>query len=184
MELLILKKVVNITSLSSYFSGSNIKYRMNVNVTLTSIVHSISEITTTLVVDHELIPCIDHLGYTYSTAHKACVCYHHNVDCHDSYNEIKRGYWFDSVGNTATTAPCHYYCKFTGHTETRQEYFELPSTVDGQCNDHKVGRACGECSLEYTLLYDSTDCISVDQCGAGWTVLTSCQNWVTFPVVF
>ena len=107
---------------------------MNVNVTLTSIVHSISEITTTLSLVVELMPCIDHPGYTYSTAHKACVCYHHNVDCYDSYNEIKRGYWFGSVSNTATTAPCHHYCKFTDRTETRQEYFELPSTINGQCN--------------------------------------------------
>ena len=171
--------VDNITSLSITFSGSNIKYRMDVNVTLTSIVHSISEITTTLVV--ELIPCIDHPGYTYSTVHKACVCYHHNVDCYDSYNEIKRGYWFGSVSSTATTAPCHHYCKFTGHTETRQGYFELPSTIDGQCNDHRVGRACGECSSGYTLSYDSTDCISVDQCGAEWTVLVitlTCLYWI------
>ena len=146
---------------------------------LTSIVHSINEIYTTLVV--ELIPCIDHPGYTYSIAHKACVCYHHNVDCHDSYNEIKRGYWFGSVSNTATTAPCPHYCKFTGHTETREGYFELPSKIDGQCTDHRVGRACGECSSGYTLSYDSTDCISVDQCGAGWTVLVitlTCLYWI------
>ena len=171
--------VDNITILSITFIGANIENIENINVTFTSVVHSIKEITTTLVV--ELIPCIDHPGYTYSTAHKACVCYHHNVDCHDSYNEIKRGYWFGSVSNTATTAPCHHYCKFTDRTETRQGYFELPSTIDGQCNDHRVGRACGECSSEYTLSYDSTDCISVDQCGPGWTVLVitlTCLYWI------
>ena len=171
--------VDNTSSLSITFTGSNIKNITNVNVTLTSTVHSIAEITTTLVV--ELIPCIDHPGYTYSTAHKTCACYHRNVDCHDSYIEIKRGYWFGSVSNTATTAPCHHYCKFTGRTETRQGYFELPSTIDGQCNDYRVGRACGECSSEYTLSYDSTDCISVDQCGAGWTVLVitlTCLYWI------
>ena len=171
--------VDNTSSLSIIFTGSNIKNIINVNVTLTSTVHSIAEITTTLVV--ELIPCIDHPGYTYSIAHKACVCYHHNVDCHDSYNEIKRGYWFGSVSNTATTAPCPHYCKFTGRTETRQGYFELPSTIDGQCNDHRVGRACGECSSGYTISYDSTNCISVDHCGAGWTVLVitlTCLYWI------
>ena len=171
--------VDNITSLSITFTGSNIENSININVTLTSTIHSIKQITTTLIV--ELIPCIDHPGYTYSTAHKACACYHHNVDCHDSYNEIKRGYWFGSVSNTATTAPCHHYCKFTGRTETRQGYFELPNTIDGQCNDHRVGRACGECSSGYTLSYDSTDCISVDQCGAGWTVLVitlTCLYWI------
>ena len=171
--------VDNVTSLSITFTGAYIENKVNVNVTLISIVYSIKQITVTLVV--ELMPCIDHPGYTYSTAHKACVCYHHNVDCHDSYNEIKRGYWFGSVSNTATTAPCHHYCKFTGRTETRQGYFVLPSTIDGQCNDHRVRRACGECSSGYTLSYDSTDCISVDQCGAGWTVLVitlTCLYWI------
>ena len=173
--------VDNISSLSITFTGEFFKNIVNVNVTLTSAVHSIKQITTTLVV--ELIPCIDHPGYTYSTVHKGCVCYHHhsNVDCHDSYNEIKRGYWFGSVSNTATTAPCQHYCKFTGRTETRQGYFELPSTIDGQCNVHRVGRACGECNSGYTLSYDSTDCISVHQCGAGWTVLVimlTCLYWI------
>ena len=171
--------VNNITSLSITFTGSNIENTVNVNLTLASTVHSFTEIYTTLLV--ELMPCIDHPGYTYSMAHKACVCYHHNVDCHDSYNEIKKGYWFGSVSNTATTAPCHHYCKFTGRTETRQGYVELPNTIDGQCNDHRVGRACGECSSGYTLSYDSTDCISVDQCGTGWTVLVitlTCLYWI------
>ena len=175
--------VDNITFLSVTFTGAYIENRVNVNLTLTSTVHSIKEITAILVV--ELIPCIDHPGYTYSTAHKACECYHHNVDCHDSYNEIKRGYWFGNVSNTTTTVPCHHYCKFTGRTETRQGYFELPSTIDGQCNDHRVGRACGECSSGYTLSFDSTDCISVDQCGTGWTVLVitlTCLYWIAIVV--
>ena len=171
--------VDNISSLSVTFTGAYTENIINIKVTFTSAVNSIEEITATLVV--ELIPCIDHPGYTYSTAHKACVCYHHNVDCHDSYNEIKRGYWFGSVSNTATTAPCHHYCKFTGRTETRQGYFELPDTIDGQCNNHRVGRACGECCSGYTLSYDSTDCISVHQCGPGWTVLViilTCLYWI------
>ena len=172
--------VDNISSFSINFTGENVKNKMNISVKLTSIVYLIQEINTTLIV--ELIPCIDHPGYTYSTAHNHCVCYHHNVDCQGSYNEIKRGYWFGHVSNTATTAPCHHYCKFIGRTETRQGYFELPSTIDSQCNDNRVGRACGECSSGYTLSYDSTDCISVDRCGAGWTVLVitlTCLYWIT-----
>ena len=171
--------VDNISSLSIIFSGTNIKDIMYINVILTSINYSIKQINTTLVV--ELMPCIDHPGYTYSAADKGCVCYHHNVDCHDSYNEIKRGYWFGNISNIATTATCHHYCKFTGRTETRQGYFELPSTIDGQCNDHRVGRACGECSSGYTLSYDSIDCISVHRCSAGWTVLViilTCLYWI------
>ena len=112
---------------------------------------------------------------------KTCICYQHNVECHDNYNEIKEGYWFGSVKNTATTAPCFHYCMFSGRKETRQGYFKLPDTIDAQCNHHRVGRACGECSSGYTLSYDSTDCISTNQCGPGWTMLVivlTCLYWV------
>ena len=171
--------VNNVTSLSISFSGANIQNRLNVTVMLTSALWSISEISAIFVV--ELLPCIDHPGYTYSTASKGCICYHHNVDCHDNYTEIKRGYWFGSVMNTTTTGPCPRYCRFIDRTETRQGYFELPNTINAQCNHYRVGRACGECSSGYTLSYDSTDCISVDQCGSGWTVLVimlTCLYWI------
>ena len=70
---------------------------------------------------------------------------------------------------------------FSGRKETRQGYFKLPDTIDAQCNHHRVGRACGECSSGYTLSYDSTDCISTNQCGPGWTILVivlTCLYWV------
>ena len=176
--------VDNITFLSITFSGKNIEKRLNVTVMLTSAVHSIKEINTTLVV--ELIPCIDHPGYTYSASYKACVCYYYNVDCHDNYNEFKRGYWFGSVIGNATTSLCpNHYCQFLNRKETRQGYFELPNTIDAQCNHHRDGRVCGKCSLGYTLSYDSTDCISINQCGAGWTILVimlTCLYWVVIVV--
>ena len=173
--------VDNATSLSVTFSGTNIKKRLNYTVILISAVHSIKEISSRLVV--ELLPCIDHPGYTYSAANKICVCYQYNVDCHDNYNEIKRGYWFGSVMEKTTTSLCpNHYCEVIGHKETRQGYLKLPNTINAQCNHHRVGIACGECSSGYTLLYDSTDCISVDQCGSGWTVLVillTCLYWIT-----
>ena len=169
----------NITSLGITFSGENVEKRINVTVKLISALRSIKEISATLII--ELLPCIDHPGYTYSAASKACVCYHHNVECYDNYTEIVRGYWFGSVMNTTTTTFCPHYCTIIGRRETRQGYFELPNTVNAQCNDHRVGIACGECSSGYTLSYDSTDCISVDQCGTGWTVLVitlTCLYWI------
>ena len=173
--------VDNSTSLSITFSGANIENKLNVTVLLISVIHSIQEINTTLIV--ELVLCIDHPGYTYSTTNKACICYDHNiVNCYDGYNEIKRGYWFGSVTRKTTTSLCpNRYCKFSNRTKTREGYFELPNSVNAQCNDHRVGRACGECSSGYTLSYDSTDYISVDQCCTGWTVLVmtlTCLYWV------
>ena len=150
---------------------------------LTSAVQSIKQICTTLVV--ELLPCADHPGYTYSAEVKTCVCYNHNVNCYDGYNEIKKGYWVGSVKNTTTTAPCLHYCMFDHRKETRQGYFELPNTIDAQCNHHRVGIACGKCSSGYTLSYDSTDCISVHKCGTGWIVLVivlTCLYWIAVLV--
>ena len=174
----------NITSLGITFSGSNIESKLNVTVELMSAAQSIKQINAALVV--ELSPCIDLPGYTYSAKMKTCICYQHNVDCHDNYNEIKKGYWFGSVKNMTTTAPCFHYCMFNGRKETRQGYFKLPNTINAQCNHHRVGRACGECSSGYTLSYDSTDCISIaNQCGPGWTILVivlTCLYWVVIVV--
>ena len=77
------------------------------------------------------------------------------------------------------------YCKFTNRKHTSKGYFELPNTINAQCNHHRVGRACGECSSGYTLSYDSTNCISVDHCGTRWTVLVimlTCMYWITVVV--
>ena len=132
--------------------------------------YQLNNINATLIV--ELVPCIDHSGYIYNEELQMCVCYHDNVKCYDDVNEVKRGYWFGSISTKATTSLCpNHYCKFTHHKQTSEGYFELPKAVNAQCNDHRVGRACGKCSSGYTLSYDSTDCISVDQCGTGWTVL-------------
>ena len=176
----------NFTILNVNFKGRRIDTsHVNLNVTLTSLLYSLENINATIVV--ELVPCTDHPGYTYSEESQICVCYHHNVKCNDNGNEIKRGYWFGSIASKATTSLCpNHYCEFTYRTQTTESYFELPSTISAQCNDHRVGIACGDCSSGYTLSYDSTDCISVDQCGTGWTVLVitlTCLYWIAVVVV-
>ena len=158
----------NLTILSVNFKGKRIENsHVILNVTLIPLLYSlINNTLATLVV--ELVPCSDHPGYTYSEESQMCVCYHERVKCYDDGNGIERGYWFGSVANKATTSVCPIdYCKFTDRKQTSEGYFELPNTINAQCNDHRVGRACGECTSGYTLSYDSTDCISVDQCGTG-----------------
>ena len=171
----------NSTILYVNFKGKRIdSEHINLTLALTSPSHTPNIINATLVI--ELVPCTDHSGYTYSEESQTCVCYHHNVKCNDDRNEIKRGYWFGSIASKATTSLCpNHYCEFTNRKQTSEGYFELPNTINGQCNDHRVGRACGKCSSGYTLSYDSTDCISVDQCGIGWTVLVitlTCLYWI------
>ena len=75
----------NINFLGVTFSGENIELKLNVTVKLISALRSIKEVSATVII--ELLPCSDHPGYTYSAASKACVCYHHNVECYDNYTE-------------------------------------------------------------------------------------------------
>ena len=175
------RSIDNLTVLDVSFKGKRINTsHINLSVTLTSLLYSLNDILTTLVV--EVVPCIDHPGYTYNEESQTCVCYHDNIKCSTDGNEIVRGHWFGSIDSKPTTSLClNHYCEFTNRKQTSEGYFELPSTIDGQCNDHRVGRACGECISGYTLSYDSTDCISVDQCSAGWTVLVitlTCLYWI------
>jgi len=74
------------------------------------------------------------------------------MDCVGNKSVIRRGYWFGTIKGTVTTSLCpNHYCKFTGRNETRQGYFELPMTINGQCNRRRIGHACGNCSNGYTL---------------------------------
>ena len=173
----------NFTIANVIFKGNRIDFTyINCTLILQSplYMYSFYNINATLIV--ELVPCIDHPGYTYSEESETCVCYHHNVKCSDDGNEIKRGYWFGSIASKATTSLCpNHYCEFTDQKQTSEGYFELPNKINAQCNDHRVGRACGECRSGYTLSYDSTDCISADQCGTGWTALVitlTCLYWI------
>jgi len=133
--------VDNITSLGVRFNGDEISDAINATVNLFSTLYSLQYIDTTLVV--ELQPCSDHPGNVYSKITQTCVCYHHDVvECYDTYNEIRRGYWFGNVGRTPTTSLCpNHYCNFGDRKETRQGYFKLPDTINAQCNHHRLGRA-------------------------------------------
>ena len=175
------ESIDNTTDLTVSFKGKRIDTaHINITITLTSLSYSLNKINATLVV--ELIPCVEYPGYTYNEDSQTCVCYHANVKCYPDSNEIKRGYWFGSITSTTITSLCpNHYCKFMDREQTSEGYFELPNTINAQCNHHRVGRACGECSSGYTLSYDSTDCVSVDQCGPGWTVLVivlTCWYWI------
>ena len=179
------QSIDNFTILNINFKGKRIDVQhINLTVTLKSLSTLFKMIITTLII--EIIPCTDHPGYTYNEDSQACVCYHANIKCNTNGNEIKRGYWFGNIGNKATTSLCpNHYCEFTNRKHTSKGYFALPNTINAQCNHHRAGRACGECSSGYTLSYDSTDCISVDQCGTGWTVLVimlTCLYWITVVV--
>ena len=119
----------------------------------------------------ELSPC--HPGFWQFPESEKCECYNTNdlVFCSGSNSTIKRGYWFGSVTGkpTATFCPINY-CNFTC-CETSNGYYHLSPVRDNQCRSHRSGAACGNCKDGYTLSYDSTECVNVENCTAGQTVL-------------
>ena len=117
-----------------------------------------------------------HNGFVFRTASQKCKCYNYSdssiMQCQGNYAEIKLGYWFGIIFNNRTTSLCPInYCDFNHRLKTRGDYYVLPGAVDDQCRSHRTGIVCSDCKPGYTLAYDSFDCVSVNQCSPGVTVL-------------
>ena len=120
----------------------------------------------------ELTPC-HHPGFWQNSGSEKCECYNANniVFCSGSNSTIKRGYWFGSVTGKPTVTFCPInYCNFTC-CEASNGYYHLSPVRDNQCRSHRSGTACGNCTDGYTLSFDSPECVNVDSCTAGQTVL-------------
>ena len=136
----------------------------------------------------EMIPC--YLGFWQYSGIQRCVCYNASdiVSCSGSTSTIKRGYWFGSIKERPTVTFCPInYCNFTC-CETSNGYYHLSPLRDNQCRSHRTGPACGSCKDGYTLSFDSTECLDVDNCTAGQTVLVTLLTviyWIAmFTLVF
>ena len=119
----------------------------------------------------ELSPC--HPGFWQYPNSTGCECYNANdiMFCSGSNSTIKRGYWFGSVTGKPTVTFCPInYCNFTC-CETSNGYYHLSPVRDNQCRSHRSGTACGSCTDGYTLSFDSPECVNVDSCTAGQTIL-------------
>ena len=132
----------------------------------------------------QLSPC--HLGFQYSHDSQQCECYGENniVICSGSISTIKRDYWFGTVNEKLTVAICPInYCDFSC-CETNNGYHQLLPERENQCSSHRTGIACGNCEEGYTLSY-SADCVSVNKCTVGWTILVVTLTglyWITIVV--
>ena len=129
-------------------------------------------------------------GYLFSKQSQQCECYNKDgyIECEGDSASIKLGYWFGVFSGSHTFSVCHNeYCNFFTHRkETRSGFYNLPEEIDDQCNSHRTGVACGECSEGYTLAYNSPDCISVDKCSPGMTVLVvvlTALYWVAIVAI-
>ena len=136
----------------------------------------------------KMIPC--YLGFWQYSGIQRCECYNASdiVSCSGSTSTIKRGYWFGSIKERPTVTFCPInYCNFTC-CEISNGYYQLSPLRDNQCRSHRTGPACGSCTDGYTLSFDSTECVDVDNCTAGQTVLVillMMLYWITmFTLIF
>ena len=142
----------------------------------------------TVILNVQLSSC--HAGFYYSGDLEHCVCYTTDniVRCSDSNSSIRNGYWFGSVNDQPTVTACPLsYCNFE-NCQTISGTCDLYPLRDNQCRSHRSGPACGNCEEGYTLSFDSSHCISVDDCTMGQTVLVIMMSllfWViSILVVF
>ena len=176
--------VDNTSPLSLKFSGNNRNFAINVTITFTSFLDGVAYIQPIEVkVIVELVPCFKRVGYAYSKESNGCTCYHPSiVKCNEHYNEIEDGYWVGVISSQPTISLCPpHYCSFIHRKNITLGYSQLPDKIDAQCNHHRRGRACGECSEGYTLAYDTTDCITVNRCSTVLTlivILSTCVYWL------
>ena len=136
----------------------------------------------------KMIPC--YLGFWQYSGIQRCECYNASdiVSCSGSTSTIKRGYWFGTIKGRPTVTFCPInYCNFTC-CETSNGYYQLSPLRDNQCRSHRTGPACGSCTDGYTLSFDSTECVDVDNCTAGQTVLVillTMLYWIAmFTLIF
>ena len=132
----------------------------------------------------ELAPCYS--GFWQYSGSEKCECYNASdiVYCSGSTSTIKRGYWFGSIKEKPTVTFCPInYCNFTC-CETSNGYYYLSPLRDNQCRSHRTGPACGSCKDGYTLSFDSTECVDVDDCTAGQTVLVILLTVIYWILMF
>ena len=154
-------------------TGANTDFqsRRNITINLTSV--SIPQKILFAVLFVEMSIC--HSGFVFDADSHQCECYDRSeiIQCERNSAEIKYGYWFGLVSGTkrsVSLCPTNY-CDFNDRLETGNGYYILPREQNDQCNTHRIGMACGECSVGYTLAYDSTECISTGRCSPGMIAL-------------
>ena len=128
-----------------------------------------------------------HHGFWYYSKSQKCECYNSQniISCSGNSSTIKRGYWFGSVNGKSTVTSCpNNYCKFTCCEITNGIYHLSPVRAN-QYKPHRSGTACGNCEKGYSLSFDSPECVEVNKCTIGQTVLVitlSMLYWIAVVV--
>ena len=127
----------------------------------------------TINVNLKIKMCHCQLGYTYYQRARRCYCYtvYDIISCDANTTTIKKDYWFGVIGEQATVSLCpNKYCNFSRTQITSAKYMLHPFYND-QCGLHRTGPACGICDDGYTLAFDFHDCININNCSPGITVV-------------
>ena len=130
-------------------------------------------------------------GFLFSKQSQQCECFikPFYLQCDRDYVNIKLGYWFGVFHGKHILSVCYKdYCNFFSLRQIIAiEFYSLPEEIDDQCNSHRTGVACGQCNEGYTLAYNSPDCISVEKCSPGITVLViilTILYWIVIIAMF
>ena len=124
----------------------------------------------TVKIEVTLTPC--HFGYIYDNGKKMCLCNNRVsdvVECGPDGMRLKRGYWYGEIGDKIVVGYCPN--NFCTSCKSSDKFCDLSKFSDDQCNPHRTGPACGKCQDNYSLSFDSTDCVHDSRCSAWWTVL-------------
>ena len=162
---------------------SNKSYNYSVNISLyVTRATEFKFISVNLIV--ELSQCQP--GFWYSNELQQCECYNADniISCSGSNSTIKRGYWFGNVTGKHTVTSCpNDYCNFTCCEITNGVYHLSPVRAN-QCRPHRFGTACGNCEKDYTLSFDSPECVKVNKCTIGRALVTtlSLLYWIAVVV--
>ena len=163
-------------------SNNSYNYSLKISLYFTRISES-QLISVNLIV--ELSQC--HHGFWYSNKSQKCECYHADniISCTGGSSTIKRNYWFGSVSGKPTVTSCpNDYCNFTC-CEISNGIYHLSPARANQCNQHRSGTACGNCERGYSLSFDSPDCVRVNKCTVGQTILVTTLSllyWIAVVV--
>ena len=170
-KILVQNGLKNSISILSVNADSDLENDVNVTLKLFSYSPNHKQLIATLSLT--LSSCYN--GFLFNKPSQQCECYNKDdyIQCEGDAASIKLGYWFGIFSGKYTLSLCNSdYCNFFTHRkETKYGFYNLPAEIDDQCNPHRTGVACGQCSKGYTLAYNSLDCISVDKCSPGMIVL-------------
>ena len=188
-KFILTNKTINISII-----GDEVKTDSVIVLEMSSVVGTINSDVRAITVKIEvtLTPC--HFGFVYNndTDKKKCLCNNMAdiVQCGIDGIRLKRGYWYGKIGDSIVVGYCpNNFCNYATSCKSSDKFCDLSKFPDDQCNLHRTGPACGKCQDNYTLTYDSTDCVPDSHCSAWWTaliVVLTVIYWlaVSFTIIF